>query len=431
MTTPTTPSSETGLKRSVGFLAATGSGVAIIVGAGVYVLMGEAAGRAGNALWLSFALAGTAALFTGLSYAELSAAFPKAAAGYNYTRAAFGERPAFVVGWLTLLSQVVSVSAVALGFGAYLQDKLAFPQLAAALLLTVACCIIAYRSVRESTLLGSSLAVLEVGGLVLIIVGGISHFGSVNYLEMPKGVAGIFSGASLLFFAFLGFEQVADLAQEIKNPGRNLPLAILGSGGISAILYVTASISAVSILGWAALSSSEAPLAAVANTALGAWASSALSAIALLATASTVLIAVVAATRTLYGMSAGGSLPKLFSAVHSKRGTPWAATLGVALVAVIGIFPRDISLVAEITNFAILLVFLAVNLSLIVLRRKLPSHPRPFRVPFAVAGIPVIPVLGIVTAAFLLANVGLRPALYGLGITALFVLAALAKSRFE
>lgn len=417
------------LKRGVGLVAATGSGIAIIVGAGVYVLMGEAAGRAGNALWLSVILAGGAALLTALSYAELSSMFPLAASGYNYAKRAFGEGTAFVVGWLTLFSQVVSVSAVALGFGAYLQDSTGLAALPSAALLILACGTVAYQGIKESTVLGALLSLLEVGGLVVIGVVGFTYWGHVNYLELPHGVTGIFAGASLLFFAFLGFEQVADLAQEIRNPTRNVPWAILLSGGVSAALYILAGVSAVSILGWAALSSSEAPLTSVAQAALGSTGARALSAIALVSTASTALIIVVATTRTLYGMAAGGSLPGLLAKVGAKRQTPWVATLIVLAVALMGTLTRDISLVATIANTTLLLVFVAVNLALIALRRSEPAERRPFRVPFAIKGVPVTAALGIVASVFMIAMGGVAPALYGLLVAGVGVGIVLVRNR--
>ncbi len=417
------------LHRGIGVVAATGSGVAVIVGAGVFVLLGEAAGDAGNAVWLSFVLSGAVAFFTALSYAELSSMLPRAAAGYTYTREAFGEGVGFVVGWLMLFSQVVAVSAVALGFGAYADDQVGVPKVGAALALAWVAAVIAYRGVRESTRVGAALALLEAGGLVVIIAAGIAYFGDVDYLERPKGMSGVFSGASLLFFAFLGFEQVANLAQEVKRPGRDLPVAILASGAIAAALYVLVALAAVSVIGWQALSESGAPLAAVARVPLGDAGADALSAIALVATASTVLIGLVAAARTLYGMAAAGAMPALFSAVHARRGTPWTATAAVAAAAVAGILSRDIGLVAEMTNFTILLAFIAVNLALVALRRKRPSEPRPFRVPGSMLGVPVAPLLGVATSALLMANVSGRAALFSLIIVAAAVAAYAVKTR--
>ncbi|MBI3742695.1 MAG: amino acid permease [Chloroflexi bacterium] len=404
------------LPRTIGLVAATGSGVAIIVGAGVYVLLGEAAGRAGNAVWLSFVVAGAAALFTGLSYAELSAMYPRDAGGYTYAKEAFGGRVAFVVGWLTLFAQVISVAAVALGFGAYFNQHLGLPRAVAGALLTVACGWVAYRGSRETTTLGAVLSILEVGGLVAIIVAAFGYWGDVNYVETAKGISGIFGGASLVFFAFLGFEQIADMAGEIRNPERNLPLAILVSGGVSAALYIGAALAAVSVLGWNTLSGTDAPLVEVAKAAMGAPGANALFAIALISTASTALIALMAATRTIYGMAVGGSLPSLLGRVHPRRETPWIATAAVAAIATLTVVVGKIGVVAEMTNVAILLVFLVVNAALITLRRKARRHRRPFRIPGSIAGVPVTGLLGIGTTLLLLASADLWPLVLGLTV---------------
>lgn len=424
-------SSQAELRRGIGLVAAIGSGVAMIVGAGIYVLMGEAAGKAGNALWLSFTLAGAAAFFTGLSYAELSAMFPRAAAAYTYTKEAFGHGTAYVVGWLTLAAQIVAVSAVSLGFGGYVEEEYGFSRIGSALLLTAASAALCYRGVRESVSLGAGLAILEVGGLVVVIALGVPHLGDVNYLELASGTTGIFTGASLLFFAFLGFEEVANLAEEIREPGRNLPIAILVSGGISAALYILVAMAAVSILGWAALSASRAPLAAIARATIGEQGAAALAIIALIATSSTVLIGMVAATRNLYGMAMGGSLPQVFARVHPRLKTPWVATLAVAAISVLGIIAGDVGAVAQVTNFTILLAFVAVNLALIWLRRTKRAHPRPFRVPCSIRGVPIPPVLGALTASLLLVSTGLVATFAGSGVVLAALVAYFLKSRLS
>lgn len=397
---------------------ATGSGVAIIVGAGIYVLLGEAAAAAGSAVWLSFLLAGTAAFFTALSYAELAAMHPKAAAGYNYAKEAFGAHAAFVVGWLTLFSQVVSIAAVALGFAAYIHESTGAPVLISGLGLAAAAGLLSFHGVRESTSAGALLSTVEIVGLLIVVSLGLSYVGAVDLLDSPRGALGVLGGASLVFFAFVGFEQVANLAEEVRRPGRDLPVAILVSGGVAAALYVIVAITAVSILGWRELAVAEAPLAAVAKAAWGNGGARLLSALGVIATASTVVIAMVAAARSLYGMALGGSVHRHFGRVHARRKTPWVATLAVTLVVAAAVLIQDIGFVAQMTNFTILLVFIGVNLSLIALRKKHPRRHRPFRVPFSVRGVPVNAVLGIATALLLLTQVGLLQALSSLAVTA-------------
>ncbi len=407
------------LHRNVGLLAAIGSGTGLIVGAGVYVLIGEVADVAGNAVWASVLLAGAVALFTGLSYAELSAMHPRAAASYLYVREAFGAGPACLIGSLAVFSQVVSVSAVALGFGSYLDDQFGFSIVAGAVLIILGSGVISYRGVKESTIIGSILSLVEIVGLAIVITAGVRFIGDQDLLELSEGASGLFTGASLMFFAFLGFEQIANFAQEIKDPGKNVPRAILFSGGIAAALYVLAAVASVSVLGWEALSASKGPLAAVAERAIGSWGSDMLFVIALVATSSTVLIALATVTRAVYGMAASGALPKGLARVGLGRRTPWVAIVAVTVVAGLIALAGDIGVVAETANFTILLVFVAVNCSLIVLRRKRPSAERPFRIPVSLFGAPVSAALGIVGSVFLMINVSLNAALYGLLVIAI------------
>jgi APA family basic amino acid/polyamine antiporter len=268
-------------------------------------------------------------------------------------------------------------------------------------------------------MVGSALSLVEIVGLGIVIAAGARFIGDESLVEFSDGAAGLFTGASLMFFAFLGFEQVANFAQEIKNPGKNVPRAILISGAIAAVLYVLAAIVSVSVLGWEALSASKGPLAEVADRAAGGWASDMLFVIALVATSSTVLIALATVTRAIYGMAASGALPKALAAVGRGRQTPWAATIAVTVAAMLIALAGDIGIVAEMANFMILLVFIGVNLSLIGLRRRQPALERPFRAPLSVAGVPLFAALGIGGCIFLMANVSGKAALYSLIVVAL------------
>ncbi len=401
------------LKRGLGTfeLAATGTG--IILGAGIYVIIGRAAGLAGGAIWVPFLLGALAAAFTGLSYAELASMFPRAGAAFEYTRQAFGMRLAFTVGWLMLFSYMISAAAVALGFGGYLSQFLGLAIAAAAVLLIGVACAVLLVGIKETVWVGVLFTGIEVVGLLVVVGVSLRFFGNINYLETPQGFAGLFRATTLLFFAYLGFEQVANLGEEAKDPGRTVPAAIVLAVAVSTVLYLSVAFAAVSVLGWEALSQSDAPLADVVQAATGTRASQAIAAIALFATANTVLFLLLTSSRLMYGMASSGSLPRALGAVHPRRRTPWLATLAASGIAAVFTLLGDIEVVAQTSNFAVLVAFAVVNVALIWLRFSRPGLERPFRVPLAIAGVPVTAVLGVGFSLFMMANVGLAALGYG------------------
>jgi APA family basic amino acid/polyamine antiporter len=408
------------LKRELGLLEVTLSGIGIILGAGIYTLIGRGAGLAGNALWLSFAISAVIAVFTGLSYAELSAMFPRAGAEYEYVKAAFGKRTAFVIGWLIILSGIIGASAVALGFAGYASalagidpalSRIDHPLFAAGLVIVLS--ILLTRGIKISALFAVVFTLVEMAGLLLIILTGIPYLGGVDYLEMPSGLPGVFTAAALVFFAYIGFEDVVKLAEETRQPERNIPRGLLLAMAASIILYILVSVSAVSVAGWEGLAASEAPFAAIAGKALGGGASLLISGIALFATANTVLLMLLASSRITYGMADAGELPAFLGHVHERSGTPLRASLAVGGAAILFTLAGDIGFVAELTNFTLFLTFSVINGSVILLRARRPDLHRPFRVPGSLAGVPVLPLAGVIASAVLLAL--LDPGVLGLG----------------
>jgi len=214
---------KTNLRRTLSLFEVTISGVGIILGAGIYALIGEAAGLAGNVVWLSFALSALVAVFTGLSYAELASMFPRASAEYEYTYQAFGQLPAFLIGWLITFSGVVGAATVSLGFAGYFKALTGLPILPSALLLLAALSALILLGIKQSARVAIVLTAIEVMGLVLIILLGIPYLGRVNLLELsPLGYSGIFQASALIFFAFIGFEEVVKLSGG-KRSGKEYP----------------------------------------------------------------------------------------------------------------------------------------------------------------------------------------------------------------
>jgi APA family basic amino acid/polyamine antiporter len=397
------------LKRRLGLWVTTLTGVGVILGSGIYVLVGVAAGRAGNAVWLSFLIAAAVAGLTGLSYARLSKLRPKNAPEFQFVGMAFRPSLAFLAGWLILWAVVISASAVALGFAGYLSYLLGTPVVPAAIGLVLVSSIVVFMGIGESALLAGILTFIEVAGLVFIVAVGVPHFGEVNIMEMPMGVVGTIGAASLVFFAYLGFEGMANLSEEMKNPQRDLPRAIMLALGISTLLYILVSLAAVSVVDWRALGQSDAPLALVAAQVLGSNAGLTLTLVALFSTANTVLLLLLGASRAMWAMSCAGALPGIFCVIGKERRTPWLAIVVVGFFAGLFTLFRDIGDVAEFTNFATLLAFAGVNAAAIRIFHR-ESNLSGFRRVFLDI---FMPALGLVTAVLLAINTGWRAASFG------------------
>lgn len=405
------------LKRALGLVEVTFSGLGIILGAGIYALIGEAAGMAGNAVWISFGLAAVVALLTGLSYAELSSMFPKASAEYEYTYQAFGKRLAFVIGWLIILSGVIGASTVALGFASYLRALAGTPIIPAAAVLIFVLSGVLFAGIKQSAWLAIVFTLIEATGLIAIIVIGIPYIGSVDYLEMPLGLRGVFQAAALIFFAFIGFEEIVKLSEEARNPERDIPRGLVISVAVSIVLYILVALSAVGVLGWERLSESSAPFAEIAFVAFGESASLVLSVIALFATANTVLLMLLAASRIAYGMAEENSLPRFLARVHLRTRTPWASILAVMTLSAAFLFLGDIGLVANVTNFTLFLTFIFINAALVILRLRNPEIPRPFRVPLSLGRVPIIPIAGLATCALMITQLSFQVIAIGIALT--------------
>jgi APA family basic amino acid/polyamine antiporter len=397
------------LKRRLGLWVTVITGVGVILGSGIYVLVGVAAGEAGNAVWLSFLIAAAVAGLTGLSYARLSRLKPKDAPEFQFVGMAFRPWLAFLAGWLILWAVVISSSAVALGFAGYLSYLAGTPVIPVAIGLVLACSIVVFLGIGESALLAGILTFVEVAGLVFIVAVGVPHFGEVNIMEMPMGVVGTVGAASLVFFAYLGFEGMANLSEEMKNPEKDLPRAILLALGISTLLYILVALSAISVVDWQTLGQSDAPLALVAAQVLGDRAGTTLTLVALFSTANTVLLLLLGASRAMWAMSCAGALPGAFCVIGKERRTPWLAIIVVAFFASLFTVFEDIGQVAEFTNFATLLAFAGVNAAAIKIFSRESSLSGFKRVFLDV----IMPALGLVTAVLLAINTGWRAASFG------------------
>jgi APA family basic amino acid/polyamine antiporter len=364
------------LRRTLGLWQASFTGVGVILGAGVYSLIGPAAALAGGGLWLAFALAGVAAAFTAYSYARFATLRPKASPEFQYTALAFGADAGFVAGWLMLLGDIAAAASVALGFGGYLGHLAGTPTVLGAGALVLVAGAAMYGGIGRSVGVAAVLTIIEAAGLLVVIAIGLPRWPEVDLRLGDGGAGGVFGAAALIFFAFLGFDELGNLAEEMRNPERDLPRALLFSLATTTAIYVAVALSAIAVVPPAMLGDSSAPLALVAGRALGRSADAAVALMALAATANTVLLLLLAAARSVYGMAAAGVLPRRLT-VLTRTDVPREAMVVVLLLALGLIAAGDLSSAAHLTDAMVLISFACVNAGLawLAVRKQTPGGP--------------------------------------------------------
>lgn len=392
-------------------------GVGSMLGAGIYALVGTAAGELGNAVWLAFVVAMVAAALTGLSYACLGSRYPRAAgAAYATHRAYRKNMLTYIVGLAVVASGMTSMATGARAIGAELGNMgIAVPRalgqgLAGAspeiigILYLCLLGFIVFWGIRESMALNLFCTVIEVLGLLLVIAVGIRFWGSVNYLQGPpleggggfKGVAFpmILSGAVLTFFSFIGFEDVLNVAEETRNPRRDIPIGLVGAMLIATCIYLAVAITAVSV-GLPHGDLVKGGLRAVVGKAAPWFPPNVFSFIAIFAIANTALLNFVMATRLLYGMAGHGLLPTGLGKVHPTRRTPHVATFFLLFIVIGLLLIGHINELASSTTLLLLTVFTIVNGALVVLKFRSGEPRGGFEVPV------IVPILGVLVCATL------------------------------
>ncbi|KUH39666.1 MULTISPECIES: amino acid permease [Streptomyces] len=398
------------LRRSLSMWQLTMISIGATLGTGIFVVLGEAVPEAGPAVTLAFVFAGLTALFSALSYAELAGTIPVAGSSYSYAYATMGELVAWVCGWCLLLEYGVSVAAVAVGWGDYLNQLLdgtigvTLPEALTAppgeggifnlpaLIVVMLAMVFLLGGAKESARANTIMVAVKIGALVLFCAIGFTGFRSGNYADfMPLGISSVGAAGAVLFFSYIGFDAASTAGEEAKDPKRDLPRAIMLSLVIVTALYVLVAAVAVGAWDWKKFAGSEATLAAIMNDVTGQsfW-GTLLAAGAVISIASVVLTVLYGQTRILFAMSRDGLIPKVFARVSPKTGTPRVNTVLVSVFC--GVLAAAVPLgeLVNATSIGTLFAFALVNVAVVILRHTRPELDRTFKVPFG----PLFPVLG-------------------------------------
>ncbi len=409
---------ETNLIRCLTVYDLTFLGVGAIIGAGIFILTGVvAANHAGPAVILSYVLAGFACAFAALAYAELAAAIGGCGSAYSYAYAGFGEFIAWIVGWDLLLEYSISVSAVSVGWSSYANNflnalNITLPPyllngpLAGGYINILACLIIALLTallifgVKSSTRFNNVIVCVKLIIILIFIGVACTDVNLKNWSPfMPFGWRGVVDGASLIFFAYIGFDAVSTAAEEAINPQRDLPRSIIGSLIICTILYILVAGLLTAIVHYSQLNVAS-PIS-YALLILGHKTVAGLISVGAIAGLTTVMLVIFyGLTRIVLALSRDGLLPSIFSKVHPSTRTPIRIILpcGILMTCLAGIFPiKDL---AELVNIGTLAAFIIVCAGVLYLRYSQPEMPRPFKVP----GMPYVPILGVLSCFYLLIN---------------------------
>ncbi|MGA2677169.1 MAG: amino acid permease [Methanobacterium sp.] len=405
--------SEKGLVKVLGTPALFLMGLGAIIGAGIFILTGVAsADYAGPALILSFVFAGLACLFTALCYAEFASMVPVAGSAYTYSYVTLGELFAWIIGWDLILEYTLIVTALAVGWSGYMVSIIStlginlppqllnppgvaggFINLPAVLIIGIISLIL-IRGTKLSAQFNSLIVMIKIFVVLLFIAIGVNYIHPANYHPfLPYGYIGIFKGAAIIFFAYIGFDAITTAAEEVKNPQRTFPIAILGSLIVASILYIIVTFVLNGMVPYYELGIA-APVAYALNFAGIHWADIVVSVGALAGLTSVILVGFFGQSRVFFAMARDGLLPPFFTKLHKTFKTPINGIMLVGVVAAVLAAFLPITDIAELVNIGTLAAFIMVSASVLVLRRTRPDIKRPFKTPY----LPWVPILAIISA---------------------------------
>jgi len=372
---------ETQLRRTLSLPLLVFYGLGVTVGAGIFALVGEILGSAGDQAPLAFLIAGIIAGLTGISYMALVAEFPRAGGEAVYVRQGIGVVAGRVAGLGVVTTGVISSAVVALAFAGYVATLAPIPERAAAVGIAALLCAVAWWGVRESVLLAAVVTLLEVGTLIVVVIFGLPHLEAEAippaFNLFAAGAFGpVFAGAGIAFFAFIGFEDIANMAEETIDPKRAAPRAIAWTLGVTIVAYVALALIAASLPNRAEIAASSAPMTIIFSE-VSNLNSAPIATIASLAMVNGVLVQIVMASRVLYGMANDGQLPRALAVVDPKHQTPSLATAIVGSVIILLTIFFPLVTLAKVTSVVTLTVFTLVNVALIRLTRTNSNLAKP------------------------------------------------------
>ena len=409
-----------GLKRVLGTPALLLMGIGAIIGAGIFILTGVVSALyAGPGIILSFVISGIACLFAALCYAEFASVIPVAGSAYTYSYVTLGELLAWIIGWDLILEYLVIVATVAVGWSGYIVNiftSLGFilpaqlinpPGVEGGVINIPAVLVIAsitwllVRGAKESSQVNTVIVIIKLSVILLFLTIGVNYINPANYHPfLPYGWSGVFKGAAIIFFAYIGFDAITTAAEEVKNPKKTFPIAILGSLIISTILYIAVSGVLNGIVPYYMFKETAAPVAFALNIVGVHGADIIISIGALCGITSVLLVSFFGQSRVFFAMSRDGLLPEFFSRLHKDFRTPTNGILIVGIVASVIAAFLPITELAELVNIGTLAAFIIVSASIIILRREKPDLKRSFKTPL----VPLIPILAIIFCLFLIAE---------------------------
>jgi APA family basic amino acid/polyamine antiporter len=394
------------LKKTFGLFDAFNIGIGAIIGAGIFVVTGIGASLAGPALLVSLLISAGIAAFTALSFAELSVLIPKEGGGYEFAHELISPFAGFITGWLWLLSNVVVGAVVSLGFAHYFALFFPIPVHITAVIACIIIITINYLGARELGVVNNALVVFKLFILACFVVFGIRaiNLGNITSSFLPHGSIGVLQGAAFMFFAFAGFARITVIGEEVKDPKKTIPRAILLALGVSTIIYLLVSYTAIGLVGYQALANSGSPLADAAH-AEGNTMLLLISLGALAATFSVLLTTLLGTSRVSFAMARNKDLPKFFNKLHPKRSIPYVAILIFGIIMTLFAAFTDLTSAVAIANFASLFYYAIANYA--ALKIDKPRYPR------------IIPIVGLLTCILLLFF--LTPAAWIIGSLSLVV----------
>jgi amino acid transporter len=419
---------ENGFERKMGLFTATMIGIGGTIGAGVFVLIGNAAGMAGPGVIFSFVLGAIITAFTALNYSELAASMPVAGGGYTFTKYSIGKFPAFITGWFMWFGNMFYSSLCAVGF-AYALDyfipNIHVPTVAILVILTFAA--INLRGTKETGTAQNVLTITLITMLVVFIAAGFTNSFELDAFEnwTPNGILPIFTTVGYIYVCYIGFEIISTASGEIKNPERNIPISIILAFTISAAIYCLMTLVAVGHVNWYSLGESPVPLTVVASKTMGAVGGIVMSATAILATLTSLNAAMIASARITYALGRDGYLPRSLTKVHKRFNTPYVAVILSSVLITMFAVSGYVDFLSYASDFGYIIGLTLINYSVVWARKKNPYVNRPFKVPF----YPYIPIIGALTSFIVLPTLnaeaiglGLLWAVFGLMIYYLIML---------